>query len=288
MQVLPGQITTLPVELIDELGAWLTAGHKSVLLPARYVGEELEEGNEVEVCLFHTDKGELQATRRMPHTPLGAVAFLTVKDVSNGAAFVSIGLPRDLIIPEREQVQPLELRDRSVVLVCYDGNSGTLFGTTRLLEFLPTKDIPLEKGEEVEALIFDKADFGWRAVINGKYCGIIKRDEIFHDVKRGKVFKAWVQTSEQGYLMVGLQREGADGLEDASRKIMAFLQNHKGYMRITVDTDPSEIKLRLRMSRTTFRRATEHLQRNGFVTITKRGVKLVKGEQTDSATEATA
>lgn len=52
-QVLPGQIVNLPVVAMDELGAWLKAGHREVLLPTRFVPHETEEGSELEVCLFH-------------------------------------------------------------------------------------------------------------------------------------------------------------------------------------------------------------------------------------------
>lgn len=275
-QVLPGQIVNLPVVAMDELGAWLKAGHREVLLPARFVPHETEEGTELEVCLFHNEEGDLEVTRRLPHTPLGSVAFLTVRNVHNGAAYVNIGLPRDVLIPEREQVYALEPKDRSVVYIGYDSETGTLFGTTRLLHHLKTKNLPYEKGQEVEALVFDRADFGWRVVVNGRHCAIMFEKEIFHEVKRGKVFKAWVRDTEDGNLVVSLQRDGMEGLEDACRKIMAFLENHKGYMRMNDNTDPEEIKLRLRMSKKTFKRACGHLMRDGKVVITKRGVKLAK------------
>lgn len=286
MHPIPGKIVKLPVEVVDEEGAWLTAGDITVLLPARYMGSEVEEDGELEVCLFHGDDGELQASRRLPHTPLGSVGFLTVNDVHKGAAYVSIGLPRDLVIPEDEQAYPLADKDRAVVLVCYDNQTGKLFGSTRILTRLRTDDVPLSRGEEVEALIFDKADFGWRAVINGKYCGVILRNEIFHDVKRGKVFKAWVKEIDHGTAVCSLQREGQDGLEDAARRIMSFLHHHKGYMRLNENTDADEIKLRLRMSKKAFKNAAEHLMRQGKVVITKRGVKLVKGEEPSPEPEA--
>lgn len=286
MDALPGQIVELPIEVLDESGAWLRAGHKVVLLPHRFVPHEAEEGENLEVSLFHTEEGELQATRRLPHTPLGAVGFLTVRNVHNKAAYVDIGLPRDVVIPEREQVYELQPKDRSVVYIGYDSLSGTLFGSTRLLHHLKTKDLPYEKGQEVEALIFDKVDFGWRAVVNGKHCAIMFEKEIFHEVKRGKRFKAWVRDIEDGNLIVSLQRDGIEGLEDACRKIMTFLESHKGYMRMNDNTDPEEIKLRLRMSKKTFKRAVGHLMREGYVVITKRGVKLAKAQPSDQSPEA--
>ena len=60
---------------------------------------------------------------------------------------------------------------------------------------------------------------------------------------------------------------------------MEFLENNNGYIRLNDDSDPEEIKLRLRMSKKTFKKAVGVLYKEEKVIITKFGVKLNKGDK---------
>lgn len=289
MNDLQGTIRSFPVQVIDDEGsAWFDFDDLVRRLPQRFLPDGTKDGDEVEMSAFRDDSGKLQLTTRLPHTPVGACSFMKVKTLYQGSAYVDIGLPRDLLIPEREQAKPLALNDRAVVLVCYDREEEQLFGTTRLLSHLKNSDMSYSAGDPVEALIYDRTPFGWRAVVDGKFNGIILEQEVFHDVKRGKQFKAWVKEIDDGNLVISLQRDGVEGLEDACKRIMTFLKNHKGYMRLNDNSDPEEIKIRLRMSKKTFKKACGYLMREGKVKITKRGVKLVRteGEAPETAQES--
>lgn len=286
MKELQGNIKAFPILCIDDEGtAWFDFEDIVRRMPRRFLPDDVKEGDEVEMSAFVDEKGRLQLTTRLPHTPVGACSFMKVKTLNQGTAYVDMGLPRDLLIPDREQSKPLALNDRAVVLVCYDKEEERLYGTTRLLQHLKNRDMTYEVGDAVEVLIYDRTPFGWRAVVDGKFNGIILEQEVFHDVKRGKKFKAWVKEMEEGNLVVSLQRDGVEGLEDACRRIMTFLENHKGYMRLNDNSDPEEIKIRLRMSKKTFKKACGYLMREGKVMITKRGVKLVRTEGKPPATE---
>lgn len=271
-----GEINTLPIIEITDEGTWLDAGNRMILLPRRYAPRDSEVGESLEISLYRNEDGQVEATRKLPHTPLGSIAFLKVKSVSNGTAFVDIGLPRDLVIPPEEQVKKLEPLDRAVVLVCFDEAHGKLYGTTVLHRHLSNRNMEYAIGDEVELLIYERTDFGWRAVVDGQFHGVLHEKEIFHDVKRGRQFKGYIRDIEKGGLLVSLQRDGLEGLEDAAERIMTFLVSHKGYMRLTDESDPEEIKLRLRMSKKTFKKAIGHLMRQNKVKMSRRGVKLVR------------
>ena len=48
------------------------------------------------------------------------------------------------------------------------------------------------------------------------------------------------------------------------------------YVRLTEDSDEEEIKLRLKMTKNTFKKAVQDLTKKNLVVMTKRGLKIKK------------
>jgi hypothetical protein len=65
-------------------------------------------------------------------------------------------------------------------------------------------------------------------------------------------------------------------LDDAKVKIMNYLEANGGYVRLNDDTDPEEVKLRLHMSKKTFKKAAGMLFKEGKILLTKMGIKFNK------------
>jgi hypothetical protein len=72
-----------------------------------------------------------------------------------------------------------------------------------------------------------------------------------------------------------MQKEGVDLIEDAAARLLEFLENNGGYIRLNDDSDPDEIKIRLRMSKKTFKKAAGLLYKREKVDLMKFGVKLL-------------
>jgi hypothetical protein len=76
-------------------------------------------------------------------------------------------------------------------------------------------------------------------------------------------------------VVVSMQKEGVDLIEDAAARLLEFLENNGGYIRLNDDSDPDEIKIRLRMSKKTFKKAAGLLYKREKVDLMKFGVKLL-------------
>jgi hypothetical protein len=76
-----------------------------------------------------------------------------------------------------------------------------------------------------------------------------------------------------------MQKEGVDLIEDAAARLLEFLENNGGYIRLNDDSDPDEIKIRLRMSKKTFKKAAGLLYKQEKVDLMKFGVKLLTDGQ---------
>jgi predicted RNA-binding protein (virulence factor B family) len=139
--------------------------------------------------------------------------------------------------------------------------------------------IDIERGQEVDLIVADKIDIGRRVIINGKFLGVIFTQEMLRTLREGDKIKGYVRKIEGRDIQVSMSKEGEELIIDAKNRLMEFLENNNGYIRLNDDSDPEEIKLRLRMSKKTFKKAVGVLYKEEKVIITKFGVKLNKGDK---------
>ena len=75
------------------------------------VPEGTKTGDQLEVFLYKDSKDRLIATREEPAIQLGEVALLKVAETGKIGAFLDWGLPKDLLLPFREQTRKVEPGD---------------------------------------------------------------------------------------------------------------------------------------------------------------------------------
>jgi predicted RNA-binding protein (virulence factor B family) len=245
-----------------------------VLLPKRDVKEELNEGDLIEVFTFYNEDAELEATTQMPEIEVGQMICIKASNVNTMGAFVKIGTKRDILIPVKEQRVPIDTGQMVLMILRDDPMNRRLFGSTRISSSLLNKDLPYQRGDEVELMIAEQIEVGRRVVVNGKHFAALFEQEITQKLRFGEKVKGYVRQIDGKDLIVSMQKEGLALLDDAKIRIMEFLHNNNGYARLHDDTDPEEIKLRLRMSKKTFKKASGMLFKEGKVILTKLGIKI--------------
>lgn len=269
----PGTIQELMVTSINEEGVFVGNDHEEIPLN-RVDTKGVALGQTLKIFSYFNDRKELEATTRLPEIQVGEMGMFTVLNSNDLGAFVSIGVGRDILIPKREQRQELLTNRKALIMLCYDSANHRLFGTTKIFNHL--KETPeFKRGEEIEMTIADKLEVGRKVIVNGKYPGIIFQQEIMSRVSEGDKVKGYVRKIEGKDVVVSMQKEGMDLIEDAAARLLEFLENNGGYIRLNDDSDPDEIKIRLRMSKKTFKKAAGLLYKREKVDLMKFGVKLL-------------
>ena len=105
--------------------------------------QKLEIGDPVEVFLYKDSADRLIATTREPKIKLGEVKTLTVADTGRIGAFLDWGLPKDLLLPFKEQTGKVAKGDQ-VLVSLYIDKSGRLCATMKVYEMLRT-DAPIRR-----------------------------------------------------------------------------------------------------------------------------------------------
>ena len=277
MIIHPGTIQELPVYDENDKGYMLGSEEESAWIMRYEAGETpFEVGQTIKVFTFFNENKELEATTKFPLIQVGEIGAFRISTVNDLGGFVDIGTKRDILIPAREQREQLEAGRMAVLILQYDDKNRRLFGSTKVISYLSNHDADYERGQEVECQIADKIEIGRRVIINGRHYGAMFRQEMLRKVHEGEKVKAYIRKVEGKDIVVSMQREGMELLEDCKEKLMNYLELNGGYVRLNDETDPEEIKVRLRMSKKSFKKAAGMLFREGKVLLTKLGVKINK------------
>ena len=186
-----GKYYSLEVREINDSGALLLTGeegNKAILLPGAQIPPDTNPGDFVSVFVYTDSEDRPIATTIKPTAIAGEFAILPIVAVNKFGAFVNMGLPKDLLIPHKETKNRLSPGQRVLVYIYLDKSSGRLVGTTIVNKYLRNDPSSLTVGTEVEALIAEKTETGFRAIVNNSFWGMIYSDSLLKPLAPGKKY----------------------------------------------------------------------------------------------------
>jgi uncharacterized protein len=275
-----GQKNTLTALRYTSVGMYLGDDEgNDVLLPNKYVPDDLKEEDSIEVFIYRDSEDRIIATNLEPYIYLNEFAYLKVNSVSAVGAFMDMGLEKDLLVPFREQTAPLDVDKWATVCLLRDPKTDRLVGSCHVNRYLEFEDIELTAGEQVQILVYEHSDLGYNVIINNKYRGLIYANEVFQEIRIGKKLTAYIKTvREDNNIDVSLQPVGQDYetlVGSATEKIIQLLQKNNGFSSLTDASEPALIYARLEMSKKNFKKAIGALYRERKIRIETNGIYLV-------------
>lgn len=273
-----GKLNTLRVLRDTSVGMYLgdEAGN-DVLLPNKYIPEDLNIGDDIEVFLYQDSEDRLIATTLTPKIKLGEFALMNVRDVNHIGAFMDWGLEKDLLVPFREQGREIEFGERHVIHLYLDAESNRLVGSSKIPQFLDNEDHDLEEGQEVDVFVFRETDLGFKVIINDEFEGLIYRNEVFKDVKVGTKTKGFVKyVRDDDKIDISLQKQGyVNVIDDVSQSILDKLKENNGFLPYHDKSDPEDIKEAFSLSKKNFKKAIGNLYKDKIIKIESNGITLL-------------
>ena len=277
-----GDYNTLRIVKSVDFGLYLDGGEEGeILLPQRYVTKDMHVGDEIEVFLYLDQEERPVATTERPYAKVGEFAYLEVAWVNQYGAFLKWGLMKDIFCPFREQKKRMEQGHSYIVYIKVDEDSYRLMATAKVDKYLsiPTiNDQPsLQHGAEVDILIWQKTDLGFKVIINNKFQGLIFENQIFQPLHSGMRLKAYVDHVRQdGKIDIVLQQTGRQQTLDFAEVLLRYLYENDGYCNLG-DKSPAELIYdRFQVSKKAFKKAIGDLYKRRLITIEEEGVRLVK------------
>jgi hypothetical protein len=271
-----GNRNRLKVSSIARQGVYLDADELgTILLPNRYVPEGLDVDDWVEVFIYHDSEDRLIATTQTPKAMVDDCAYLKVVAVNNVGAFLDWGLAKDLLVPYNEQERPMEEGKSYVVYVYFDEETQRIAASTRLRDFLYEESHDFVPGQEVDLLICNRTDLGYKAVINETYLGLLFKDEVFKPIRIGEKMKGLIKNiREDGHIDLCFQMQGQEARDELSQRILDDLKASGGVSRITDKSAPELITKKFNVSKGAYKRAIGALYKQRLITIEKDKITL--------------
>ena len=230
-----GDYNTLRIVKSVDFGLYLDGGEEGeILLPQRYVTNDMHVGDDIEVFIYLDQEERPVATTEHPYAKVGEFASLEVAWVNQYGAFLKWGLMKDLFCPFREQKQRMEQGQHHIIYIKVDKDSYRLMATAKVEKQLSTptlEDLPdLGHGTAVDVLVWQKTDLGFKVIVNNKYQGQIYDNQIFQPLHSGDRLKGYIDHVRQdGKIDITLQATGRQHTLDFAEVLLRYLYENDGY-----------------------------------------------------------
>ncbi|MCL2561082.1 MAG: S1-like domain-containing RNA-binding protein [Rikenellaceae bacterium] len=276
-----GTYHKLTVARISEHGLYLAdeAGSE-VLLPNRYVSLENRVGDTLDVFVYHDSEDRLIATTEKPLARVGEVAFLRAVDKTAHGAFLDWGITaKDIFLPNRNMHGYVEPQHSYIVYVYRDSITGRAVASMNLRSFISNDELSLRRGEQVEMIVTQRTERGYRVVIRNRYWGMIYDNQIFGDVRVGDRLTGWVRRiTDDNRVDVSLQQEGYDEVRASADRLLTLLDAAGGSLPLHDASAPEQVAALTGMSKKVFKRTVGYLMKRGEIEMSEGGIARAYGD----------
>ena len=269
----PGDVVTLKVARIGEMGAFLDAGtgntSDDILLHKLQQTEEVKEGDKVKVYLYLDPNRRLTASMKLPKMREGQLGYVKVLSVTRDGGFVDIGAERGVFLPYsqmRGHVSPNQL----VWVKLYRDKSGRPAVTMRVEDDMVKASKPAEGvkvGDKVTGTVYNILPEGFFIFTNQRFIAFLHRSEVPGGrLDFGQEITCRVTfIREDGRLNCSMRLQKENALVADAEEIYNFLVKRGGKMPYCDSTPLEIIKQKFGISKAAFKRALGHLMKQGKI-----------------------
>ncbi|WP_244147426.1 CvfB family protein [Desulfovermiculus halophilus] len=272
-----GRINTFSVLKLVDFGAYLDGGELGeILLPSREVPQGCQAGDQLQAFLYTDSRDRLIATTTMPLAQVGDLVRLKVIDVNPVGAFLDWGLPKDLLVPRNEQLEPMRKGRSYLVYVALDTAERRIFASTKLERFFSLRHVDVQEGDQVDLIITDRSEIGYKAVVNMACFGLLYENDVYEHLEAGQRIKGYVKSLRaDGKIDLSLQKPGYDKVLEAKETIVRALEKNGGVLKVTDKSPPECIHSLFGCSKKTYKQAVGALYKARRVRIDPDGLSLI-------------
>lgn len=272
-----GKINTLSLVRETENGVYLDGEeHGEILMPQKFVTDEVKANGEANVLVYTDSEDRLVATTETPIAMVGEFAVLKVVENSQFGAFLDWGLPKDLLVPFREQRSKMVEGNSYLVYVFLDLQTNRIAASAKLDKFLDNTPPEYEMGDEVDLVIVEETDLGFKAIVNMEHWGILYKNQVYQKLSSGQKTKGYinkVRADEKIDLL--LEKPGYEKVDAISQKILDELKENRGFMAVSDKSSPDMIQAMFGISKKNFKKAIGGLYKKRLISFESDGIKLL-------------
>ena len=214
--------------------------------------------------------------KNRPKARIGECALLRAVTVTKTGAFMDCGLERDLLVPISQQLTPM-VEGQSYVVYLFLDPQQNVIGSTKLHNFLDERAKNMAPGEEVELLIVNDSEMGFKAVVNGTHLGLLYKDEVFRELRPGVKTRGYIKAiRDDRKIDLTLQKQDQQTRDELTDRILAFLKANGGSSTLTDYSPPDAIYKQYGVSKGNYKNALGKLYKQRRISLAKDQITLLK------------
>ncbi|MES2701479.1 MAG: S1-like domain-containing RNA-binding protein [Bacteroidota bacterium] len=271
-----GQYNTLKVIKEVDFGLYLDGGKDEILLPKRFVPVGLQVDDEIKVFVYHDNESRLIATTQEPIAIVGEIAMMEVADVNSSGAFVKWGIMKDVFVPISHQEKRMRPGDKRLVRLFIDEQTGRVTATEKIDKYLSNYELTVQELEQVDLVVFQKTELGYKVIINSKHLGLLHFSDVFKELATGDKLRGFIKHIRPDHKIdVAAGVKGYDKVLSDEQKVLNMLVENNGYLPYNDKSSPEDIYAHFGMSKKTFKMILGALYKRRLVEFTQTGTKAV-------------
>ena len=272
-----GKYNKLRIVKSVDFGLYLDGEEKGeILLPQRYVSENFKIGDEIEVFIYLDSEERPVATTLKPYAQIEEFAYLKVNWVNQYGAFLDWGLLKDLFVPFREQKIKMKEGRFYLVYLYWDNLSQRIVASSKIKKFISEETSDYQPNQEVDLLIAQKTDLGYKAIINNLHWGMLYHNQIFSPINLGDKVKGYIkEVRNDGKIDLLLEPMGYEKIESLAEHILNTLEMRGGCLPISDKTPSDTIMQYFQCSKKNFKKAIGSLYKDHKITISEKEIRLL-------------
>jgi predicted RNA-binding protein (virulence factor B family) len=273
-----GKINTLEVVRETDNGLYLDGRELGeILMPKKFITEEVRKLGWADVFVYTDSEDRLVATTEKPFAMVGDFAFLKVVSVSRFGAFLDWGLPKDLLVPFREQKADMVEGRSYLVFLFVDILTKRIAASAKLDKFLDNTPPEYELGDEVQLMIAEETDLGYKAIVNNEHWGMLYKNQLYQTLSQGQKITGYInKVRDDDKIDLLIEKPGYEKVDAISQKILDELKQNRGFMAVSDNTSPEMINSLFGISKKNFKKAIGSLYKKRMITFDSDGIRLVK------------
>jgi len=269
-----GEFNNLEVIKIVHFGYYVGFSEEDkILLPTKEaLGEKYRVGDKVRVFIYEDSEDRLVCTRKAPMLNAGEYAYLKVVDRAKFGYFAYWGLDKDLLIPNRNTSNDLEVGKKYVIKLIVD-KQGRLSGTLKFRNQLKKLAEGLEEGQEVDILVLRESDLGYSSIVNNEFEGLLFKQDCPVPLKEGDKIKGFIKRiRDDKKIDLTMFKSPEAVVEEQAKIVMKKLRSRRGFLQYNYKSSPKEIEDMFGLSRKSFKRVLTKLSEDGIIEIKDDGI----------------
>ena len=156
-----------------------------------------------------------------------------------------------------------------------DEDSYRIMASAKVERYLSKEIPPYNQGDEVEVMVWQKTDLGYKVIVDNQFGGLVYQKEIFKVLEPGMKMPAYVrQVREDGKIDLTLQKDGMGKIGDFSSELLRYIKDQGGHTHLNDKSAAEDIYETFGVSKKTFKKAVGDLYKKRLILLVEDGIRL--------------